>query len=152
MIPISLAALLLVFAHMVGRVKYLLGGKAPSLDCDTSQISEIDCSGFVRYAIAKATNQRLILPDGSAAQREWCERQGLRKVAYTNAATLADPSRIFICFITASHSGAIGHVWILIGGKTYESHGGGVGVSSRAWNTPVLIGNVSACYEMPAAA
>ena len=135
------------FEHTVGRVKYKLGAK-PALGSDSSTFSLSDCSGWVRWVLDRAG---LRIPDGSATQHKFCAAH-FREVHYKDAATLADPSRLFIAFIAPN--GGIGHVWLLQGGTaanpgiTMECHGGGVGVSSRPWDTPALR-NVCACYEIP---
>jgi len=145
--PVSLALVKECFAHTVGRVKYKLGAK-PALGSDSSTFSLSDCSGLVRWALDRAGFR---IPDGSATQHEFCAAH-LREVHYKDAATLADPSRLFIAFIAPN--GGIGHVWLLQGGtaqtpgRTMECHGGGVGVSSRLYDTPALH-NVCACYELP---
>jgi hypothetical protein len=147
--PINLDILLTVYAHLRERgTRYRLGAKAPSLGCDTREIGAIDCSGFVRYALAKASGQGLILPDGSVNQHDWCRAQGLHQVDYNNLPE-ADSSRLFIAFIEPN---PVGHVWLETGGLTLESHGGSPGgPDRRAWDTGVLLHSVSACYELPTA-
>ncbi len=39
-----------------------------------STIDNLDCSGFIRYLLFKATDGGLVIPDGSQMQRGWCER------------------------------------------------------------------------------
>lgn len=92
----------------------------------------------------------LTLPDGSANQRDWCD-QHLRKLArYADVQyAAADPSRLFIGFISPNFAG-VGHVWLVRAGTTRESHGH-VGVDSRPWDTGVLLANASAAYELPTA-
>ena len=125
---------------------YGLGAKAPSLDCDTSEIRMIDCSGFVRYAIAKATNQRLILPDGSVSQHHWCDANALHGLRYSSIApNYGNQGKLYIAFINPE---PVGHVWLVHQGHTLESHGS-AGPSSRPWNTPILAHGVSVCYELP---
>jgi hypothetical protein len=162
--PVDLQLLNTVFARLAARgIPYRLGGKIP-LDVDTSDpriARGIDCSGFVRYALAKATNQALVLPDGSWNQHAWCRDQGLHQLGRYSDVTQADPSRLFIAFINPEPQ-RVGHVWLIHraeepGGDwrqeqptTLESHGGH-GVDSRLWSTRVLLTEVSACYELPAA-
>ena len=154
MSPIDLTQLQIVYnkLHTQG-VKYGWGAKAPSLDAQCSEIKRLDCSGFVQFAIAKASDQKVILPEGSVQQHDWCKTQNLYKLAgYDNLLyTIKDPFRLFIAFIVPSNHP--GHVWLEYMGKTLESHGG-VGVDSRKWNTPVLYNNAiadnaSAVYELP---
>lgn len=134
-----------VFDHMhLKPTPYVFGQKAPSLKCDSNDITGIDCSGFVRYAIARASSQKTILPDGSQAQWEWFRNQANNQVAdYKTAAKVKD--KLFICFIKETSSP--GHVWLMYNGFTMESHGG-AGVSSRSWDTPVLARNCCAVYQI----
>ena len=139
--PVSLARVKECFAHTVGRVKYKLGAK-PALGSDSTTFVLSDCSGFVRWALDRAS---LTLPDGSATQHEWCAAH-LPEVRYKDAGTSANPARLFIAFIAPGKG--IGHVWLLYEGKSLECSGHR-GVNSRPWDTPVLARNVSACYELP---
>lgn len=125
---------------------YLYGGKAPSLDCDTSLIHGIDCSGFARYILAKSTGQKLIVPDGSYAQNDWCDAN-LTKADYFGIQAYGY-GRLFWCFYR--HASGIGHTWLADGTlkKTLESHGHG-GPSSRSILDPVLTSIVTSCYELP---
>jgi hypothetical protein len=152
--PVSLAVMETVFNNMDGRVLYRLGAKPPSLTCDTAQIQQIDCSGFSRYILARASVQKLILPEGSQNQLAWCLSEGLHRInPYSDVALAAsDPSRLFIAFLTPGSDG-IGHVWLLRSKsgemRTRESHGGGVGVDSRPWDNP-RIASCHWCFELPA--
>ena len=146
--PVGLAILEEVFTHMhLNGVGYSLGAKAPSMTCDSSQIHKIDCSGFVRYAIARATEQAVVMPDGSVNQHDWCDSQKLPKLAYPNVGKPDATGKLFIGFIQPAH-GHPGHVWLVHNATTLESHGG-VGVDSRPWNSRVLVNAVAACYELP---
>lgn len=127
---------------MGGRVRYRLGAKAPTLDCDSSIIHEIDCSGYVRYLIHRATHGRVTMPDGSFIQRDWCKSEGFRKCDYADCAKLDSVLRIG--FITPTKHEA-GHVWMICSGQTIESRGG-KGPSRRPWHTRVLTRDVAACY------
>lgn len=157
--PIDLGKLETVFNHMALRgVAYGLGAKAPSMDCDSDKIERIDCSGFARYAIAKATGGELIIPDGSQNQRVWCDDMKLHRLARYSDVVYATPRRLFICFIKPFENGcgSVGHVWFvsqLDGDRdtmpdTMESHGG-KGVDSRPWNTRVLKSEAFCAYELP---
>lgn len=140
-------------------VTYGYGKKAPTLTCEPDKIHSIDCSGYSRWALARATAQKLIIPDGSQNQREWAERN-LREVKYADAARYMTQSRLFIAFIKpfTNGCGAVGHVWFLShyndGNNatttgTLESHGG-AGINSRNWNYRTLIREVYNCFELPA--
>ncbi len=140
--------------QIIQGVPYGYGDKAPSLHCDTSEINTIDCSGEVRYLLAKASMGKLIIPDGSVTQREWCEWNLVEK-NYRDLA-MADKSRLFIAFITPGINGCgkVGHVWLV--GKfdddwapdTMESYSGH-GVGSRNWNHRTLWRMVHKCFELP---
>lgn len=150
---VSLALLEAVHRNMAGRVRYGMGCKAPALDCDSHEITRIDCSGYVRYVLARATSQRLILPDGSWEQRAWCETRLRQLARYADVAyAKEDPSRLFIAFIEpgAIGPGKAGHVWLVLAGRTLESYGG-VGVGSRPWDAWTLKRYASAAYELPVA-
>lgn len=150
---------------------YNYGGKAPTswkgtpikLKDVTPQMivsrGGVDCSGYVRWALGRATGGNMIIPDGSQIQREWAEKH-LRKVKYSDAARYMTDSRLFIAFIKpfTNGCGSVGHVWLLAqyddgnnGTKagTLESHGGG-GCVSRPWNYRTLIREVYSCFELPA--
>jgi cell wall-associated NlpC family hydrolase len=146
---VSLSKLDAVFRNMRGRVLYDFGGKAADLDMDSHGIEDIDCSGFVRFALHRAGGPTL--PDGSVNQHAWCEEHALYQVEkYSDLRhTVKDKSRLFICFIPPKGRKA-GHVWLVRGGFTYESHGG-VGVDARKWNTGVLYRNCTAVYELETA-
>ncbi|MFM2058642.1 MAG: hypothetical protein RLY71_3027 [Pseudomonadota bacterium] len=154
---VSLDKLEEVFCEMDSLgVKYGLGAKAPYLDIEPGKIKKIDCSGFTRYAIYKATNGKLVIPDGSQAQREWCEKAKLKKL--TNYSDVMDGNKrsLYVAFIKPWTNGcqSVGHVWFVtkLDGDnvpdTMESHGG-VGVDSRRWDYLTLNRQVYSCYEVP---
>lgn len=168
---VNLLKLETLFAQLERNgVDYGLGAKAPSLDSEPAKIKKIDCSGFVRYALYKATKEPndkdgvLTLPDGSQNQRAWCEQKTaegeLNRVAnYADAAKYMTGKRLFICFIRPGFNGCgpVGHVWLLAQyndgdngtlAGTLESHGG-VGIHSRAWNTRTLVNEFYSAYELP---
>jgi len=159
--PVKLSLLNTVFTRLELRgIPYKLGGKIP-LDADTSdpRIADgVDCSGFVRYALYKATSGGLDMGDGSVEQHDWCRKAGLHKLAKYADVTQADPSRLFIAFIEPD---PVGHVWLIHRAQsadgqaqqeapsTMESHGHH-GVGSRPWNTRILLTEVAECFELPA--
>lgn len=148
---VSLSKLKAVYDHMAGRVKYVYGAKAPSIDCDSHDINGIDCSGFTRYALAKATNGGMVLPDGSQVQLEWAEKHLRKLKAYSDLRhTEDDSTRLFIAFLRVTRHRAIGHVWLIREGETLESHGG-TGVDSRGWDTHPLLSSTD-CFEIMAEA
>jgi hypothetical protein len=127
--------------HEAG-VTYGLGAKA-QLGCDYSTIKKIDCSGFVRYAIHYTTGSRIVMPDGSWNQDDWCKNQGFRVVPYASYAGRPDG----VLRIGFMHTKPVGHVWFVLDRQTIESHGG-VGPDRREWNTRILYQSVSKCYEL----
>ena len=152
-IAVSLSILEARHNHMAGRVTYELGAKSPSLGCDTSRIRTIDCSGYTRDQIYAATGGKVIIPEGSQAQRDWCESQGLHRLAhYSDVAYAAqDASRLFIAFLSP-HPGEEWprHVWLIRSGTSRESCGSR-GVCSRTWDNSNLVSS-PACYELPTVA
>ncbi|MGY8662414.1 chitosanase [Bradyrhizobium sp. UFLA05-109] len=115
------------------RVTYGLGKKVPFLGAVPGRdFTAVDCSGFVREALRLATNPVIAFPDGSVNQHDWIRAHGFAKSSPAEA-THSD-GLVRIAFLrpqdTLSH---IGHVLLISGAKTIESHGGGVGPDSRAW-------------------
>lgn len=142
MMPVEMTVFDAVFAHMAHRVAYLLGAKAPSLDCDSSLIHQIDCSGFARYIMARATKGAVVMPDGSQAQLEWC-RRNLDPTAYPG-----DTGSLVIAFLSPSPGDDWPrHVWYSISGFTRESCGH-KGVCALPWNTPPR-NHPSGCFLVP---
>ena len=138
-----------VFDHLRRRnCRYKFGAKAPSLDADTEDCPFLDCSGFTRFAIAKASEQRVIIPDGSVAQHDWCDESDFRRLAHYSDCGYAahDPRRWFMAFLEP-HAGRAGHVWLVNAGKTRESCGS-LGVASRPYDTKVLLARCCAAYEV----
>ena len=134
------------FAKMSGRTKYKLGAKSPLHDGALLVPVFIDCSGYTRLAIYRATG--ITIPDGSQNQLAWAKKN-LRRVEYADAAKFAksDPSRLFICFLSPKKGKAWPrHVWFLCTGKTLESCSS-LGVGSRSWDVSVLKGCVD-CFEV----
>ena len=153
---VSLNKLEEVFSEMdIAGVKYGLGAKAPFLDIEPSKIKKIDCSGFTRYAIYKASSGKLTIPDGSQAQREWCEKK-LKKVDKYSDVTSGGKKSLYVAFIKPWTNGCqgVGHVWFVTkldgdeNPDTMESHGG-VGVNSRRWDYLTLKREVYSCFEVP---
>lgn len=137
----------------------------------------IDCSGWKRWATARATKGGILLPDGSQMQREqfeqWAADGLVREIKshtqgdgnfnasqlnYRDAALNVTGRRLFTNFIKpfAHGCGDVGHVFDTAlyndgnnGTKcgTLESHGGG-GCVSRPWNTIVLLREVFSTFEM----
>jgi hypothetical protein len=93
----------------------------------------VDCSGFVREAIWRATTPHLNIIDGSVRQREeWILAGGFERSSVDEARSLDGVVRI--AFLKPQDSPSrIGHVAFVHNASTIESHGG-VGPDSRPWN------------------
>lgn len=149
---IDLAQFLLVHDHLHHhttdgeQTRYLWGAKAPALDCDTSVIQEIDCSGYSRYILAKATNQQLVIPEGSLNQFDWFKLQGLQDVPYSQKGFSDQYEGLVICYMEQD---GLRHVWFVHEGETYESSPAVGGVGSRIWSAGILRRHVTACWLLP---
>lgn len=109
---------------LVGRTvkpgdQYKLGGKAPSLDADSSQIGPIDCSGYLRWLLHRATGNRLVIPDGSWHQKGWAESVGFKETVVASGA-LQD-NRIRLAYMKPLRPGGVGHIALVLNGWTIES-------------------------------
>src|SRR5205085_264760 len=104
----------------------------------------IDCSGFVRYLMYRATHGEVIMPDGSWIQNDWCRHNHFAKVKY---ATAADADGWLRIAFLPPKKGHAGHVWLILNGMTLESHGH-KGPHSRPWDTAVLKSQVTDCYQL----
>ncbi len=114
------------------KVRYGLGAKPPFQKAVPGRdYTKIDCSGFVREALRRASVTPLGFPDGSVRQREWIVSKGFKRSS-VEAARLHDDA-IRIAFLRPQDSASkVGHVVLVRNGLTYESHGG-VGPNSRGW-------------------
>jgi hypothetical protein len=114
-----------------------------------ANITALDCSGFVRYVVYNATHGRLDLKGGSDKQRGFLEDEGfghfdrqkgisIKQYYQREAAKMDDHVRIgFRKTIYEKGAdgknkknaagkltvadGGVGHVWLVVNGKTYES-------------------------------
>lgn len=155
---VSLDKLEEIFMEMdAAGVRYGLGAKAPYLDIEPSKIKEIDCSGFTRYAIFKASGGKITIPDGSQNQREWCEKMLKPLNNYADVQNGGQRS-LYVAFIKPWTNGCkgVGHVWFVTKldsdntPDTMESHGG-MGINSRRWDYLTLKRQVYSCFEVPIA-
>lgn len=136
-----------LFRKTRGRVKYKLGAKS-KLAAEPADIAQIDCSGFVRWIMARCVTAPTP-PDGSQNQLAWAKRVRLKRIASYSDVRFAkkDPSRLFICFLSPGEGKLWPrHVWFVRAGKTMESCSS-LGVGSRPWDTPILMGCVD-CFEV----
>lgn len=129
-------------AHGVG---YALGAKADDLLSVPPDYDAIDCSGWVRAAIAVATEGRTVLPDGSQAQNDWCAAQGLKRSGW--AACRLQDGLTRIAFIRPGPHRSVGHVYLCRLGRTLESWGGH-GPGSRPVTTHVLCAETTDVYVL----
>lgn len=143
-IPVSKTRLLAGFAGCEGKCGYLLGAK-PAMESFPGRFSESDCSGFVRWLIFHATGGKVLIPDGSFNQAEWCVGMKLKPCRYGDSGRLRD-DRVRISFIRA-RDGVPGHVWLVLNGQTIECCSRR-GVCRRPWNSSVLLHGVSACFVL----
>jgi cell wall-associated NlpC family hydrolase len=115
------------------RVRYGLGAKVtPPGATPGTGFTKVDCSGFVREALRRATTLGSKFPDGSVIQHDWIRARDFEKVAPKDGA-LKDGA-VRIAFLKPQDSPQrIGHVVLLHSGVTLESHGG-VGPDRRPWD------------------
>ncbi len=128
--------------HSSPRVRYgpRPGAKVPFHGARPGRdFTAVDCSGFVREAIWRATTPHLNFPDGSVVQHEWIRAQGFTRSS-PDAALLRDGA-VRIAFLRPQDAPrrpgqrtGVGHVALVHNSRTIESHGGGVGPDSRPWN------------------
>ena len=91
----------------------------------------VDCSGFVREAIWRATTPHLNFPDGSVIQRGWIEQNNFARSSGDEA--LREDGIVRIAFYRPQDSpSGVGHVALVHNARTLESHGG-LGPDSRPW-------------------
>lgn len=115
-------------------VQYKLGAKANSLSDKPGDFLSIDCSGFVGWILGNANNgpsgYKDLYKKGSVQQREWFEACGFKKS--TVSAGLLFDGILRIAFLSPKDGGGVGHVALILNGKTIESYGG-VGPDRRKW-------------------
>lgn len=110
--------------------QYKLGGKVNRLTADSSIVGSmgIDCSGYVRWLLHRATHDSLVIPDGSVNQGEYIENMGFKR-STVEACKREDG----VLRIAQYHpQSGVGHICLVINGTTIESHGG-TGPDSRPW-------------------
>lgn len=129
-------------AHGVG---YELGAKADDLEAVPPDYTAIDCSGWVRAAVAVATEGQTILPDGSVVQNDWCAAQGLKRSTW--AACRLQDGLTRIAFIRPNRFRTVGHVYLCRLGRTLESWGGH-GPGSRSVTTHILSAETTDVYVL----
>jgi hypothetical protein len=68
------------------------------------------------------------------------------KPSYDEGNAGLEDGRLRIAFI-ATKPGHVGHVWLILNGKTIESWGGH-GPGRRSWNVKALRERVTSCYVL----
>jgi hypothetical protein len=119
-------------------------------------IKRLDCSGFVQYVIHETTRQYWKIPTGSVKQKDWLvankflnyQQKGESiKIPYKRESPKCD-NLVRIAFkqtipgkaktkTSAEVEKKVGHVWLVINGKTYESTATGgktIGPKSFPWS------------------
>lgn len=123
------------------------GGKRGTEWIKPANITNLDCSGFVQYVIHETTKQFWKIPGGSVKQRDWfVDNDYLRITTYSSEAPKQD-NCVRIAFkdtitipataTTPKVKQQVGHVWLVINGKTYESTATGgkaIGPKSFPWS------------------
>jgi lysozyme family protein len=132
----------------VPRVVYGLGAKVPFHGAVPGRdFKAVDCSGFVREAIWRATSPHQSFPDGSVVQHDWIRDRNFQRS--TPDAALQQDGIIRIAFLRPQDSPKhIGHVVLIHNARTFESHGG-VGPDSRAWTKADWQGKTSVYVLAP---
>lgn len=101
-------------------------GARPGID-----FKHVDCSGFVREAVWRATTPRLNIIDGSVRQHDWIRDSGFERSSRADA--FLKDGVIRIAFLKPQDAPSrIGHVAFVYNATTIESHSG-IGPNSRAW-------------------
>lgn len=120
-----------------GRVEqdgnqYGLGDKV-DIDADSTEVrdSDVDCSGYVRWLIYRATKNQFDIKDGSYIQHDYVKELKF-KISSVESAKAHD-GVVRIAFLAPGKIGKIGHVALIHNGQTIESHGG-TGPDSRVWD------------------
>lgn len=115
------------------RVHYGLGAKVPFHGAVPGQdFTAVDCSGFVRELIWRGTDPHVNFKDGSVVQHDWVKQQGFPKVTIGDG--MQNDGVVRIAFLDPHDAvpSGVGHVVLIEGGTTMESHGG-LGPDSRPW-------------------
>jgi lysozyme family protein len=117
------------------RVEYGLGAKiSPHGAKPGKDFTRVDCSGFVRETVWRATSPGMNFPDGSVQQHDWIIAQKFQRSTQSDA-TLQD-GKVRIAFLRRQEAPGpkhVGHVALVHNGRTLESHGS-VGPDSRDWD------------------
>ena len=124
-----------------GRAK----GKAAFSE-DAANVTALDCSGYTKFILYKASEGKIKLPGGSWNQNDWCKKQGLKTEVYKKAAGKSD-NILRLGYFKKTAKMNYGHIWLVLNGQTLESHGSR-GVNRRRWNTGILLNHATHCYQV----
>jgi hypothetical protein len=130
------------------RITYSRGkaqgqGKVRDLDNDVGKLdrtrASLDCSGYVQYVVYQATTHNVRIPQGSHKQQEWLSEKGYRALSGNDFLSMQDvydyeaakkDDIVRIAYRatdpkakkdnTGSGGKGVGHVWLVINGRTFE--------------------------------
>lgn len=114
--------------------QYGFGSKV-DIDATSAEVmgDRVDCSGYVRWLLFRATGNLFDIKDGSWIQHDYIRNLGF-KASSVEAANLKDGAlRIAFLAPGALSNGSAGHVALILNDQTMESHSG-TGPDSRAWD------------------
>lgn len=119
------------------KVKYGWGAKAGNWNEQPGEFSSLDCSGFVGWILAQATNGavRDLIGKGSWQQAEFFDQQGFKE-STISAGKLVD-NAVRVAFMPPKYLAGkmvrAGHIALILNGATLESCGGR-GPCRRIWD------------------
>jgi LysM repeat protein len=122
---INIQALLNLTQELINlRTPYRYGGKARNFSEDPKVVAArgLDCSGFSKYVVGRASNGTIDIGDGTSAQDGW-SRKNLTEIPYGDCGKMDGALRIAFENPSASN-GANAHVWLVYQGQTLECCGG----------------------------
>jgi hypothetical protein len=120
---------------VVSGNQYGFGSKVDISDSSDEVAGEdVDCSGYVRWLLYRATGNKFDIKDGSWIQHDYIKDLGFKQ-STIQAANLKDGA-LRIAFLAPKALGpkAAGHVALILNDRTMESHSG-TGPDSRDWDT-----------------
>jgi cell wall-associated NlpC family hydrolase len=155
-LALDVAELLDALAQLDDKVPYGFGSKPSNLKLTPAELlidrkapKGIDCSGFVRWLLYRASNGKVKIPDGSWNQRD--HFRALADVAHLPASAYAACGKtdgiVRVAGFVRSAKVSVGHIWLVHDGQTIESHGG-KGINRRPWNQSSLVRLATWCYPL----
>ncbi len=149
-------------------------GKVGDLTTDVGTLDRqragLDCSGYIQYVVYQGSSHNSRIPQGTVKQQEWLDEKKYRKVSgnqfvsqedvYNYEASKKD-DMVRIAFratdsalkndSSSSESAGVGHVWLVINGKTYECTTKGRGSGPRSFNFDERSDDADALYVLGSA-